>query len=72
MKWFEMLEEFCKELWKKPIKKWVKIAIMIVAIAIVTWMSCACSTWYIHRSRAVSNCDTIEFINEYQSDVKKK
>lgn len=67
-----IIKELYEKLWKKPVKKWVKITIMVIAIAIVTWLTTSCSTWYIHRSMALSNSDTIEIINEFHSDVKKR
>lgn len=72
MKWSEMIEEFAKELWTKPVKKWVKWVVMLITIAIMTWLSVGCATWYVHKSTARSNNDSIVFTTEISTKAEKK
>lgn len=72
MKWSEVIEEVAKELVTKPTKKWVKVVVMIITICIMAWLSVSCATWYVHRSIARSNSDSIVFETEFSNRIEKK
>lgn len=72
MKMIEIVEEVAKELTTKPVKKWVKVVVMIITIGIMAWLSTSCANWYVHRHMVKSNCDSIVFETEYRTNIEKK
>lgn len=72
MKWSEVVEEIAKELTTKPVKKWVKWVVMLITLTIMAWLSVSCATWYVHKSTARSNSDSIVFETEFSNRIEKK